>query len=80
MALLHWYIVPIAWELGFDSKVVKNFAIFSNVVEYAMTAIPRTQADLTKLYDMIVFFLRGFEDLYVGDDPSKITRCRLCIF
>jgi hypothetical protein len=63
--------------------VVKNFAIFSNVVEYAiiaMTAIPRTQADLTKLYDMIVFFLRGFEDLYVGDNPSKITRCRLCIF
>jgi hypothetical protein len=40
MALLHWYIVPIAWELGFNSEVVKNFAVFSNVVEYAMTAVP----------------------------------------
>jgi hypothetical protein len=80
MALLHWYIVPIAWELGFNSEVVKNFAVFSNVVEYAMTAVPRTQADLTNLYDKIVFFLHGFEHLYVGEDASKITRCRLCVF
>jgi hypothetical protein len=80
MALLHWYIVPIAWELKFDPEVVKNFAIFSNVVEYAMTAVPRTQDDLTKLYDKIVLFLRGFEHLYVGDNASKITHCRLCVF
>jgi hypothetical protein len=80
MALLHWYIVPIAWELGFDEEVVKNFARFSNVVEYAMTPVPRTQKDLVKLYDEIVHFLRGFESLYVGNDPAKITRCRLCIF
>jgi hypothetical protein len=80
MALLHWYIVPIAWELGFDQEVVKNFARFSNVVEYAMTPVPRTQKDLIKLYDQIVCFLRGFENLYVRDDPSKISRCRLCIF
>jgi hypothetical protein len=80
MALLHWYIVPIAWELGFNLEVVKNFAVFSNVVEYAMTVIPRTQTDLTELYDKIVLFLHGFEDLYVGEDASKITHCRLCIF
>ena len=80
MALLHWYIVPIAFELGFNQEVVKNFAIFSNVVEYAMTTVPRTQEDLGKLYEKIVNFLEGFESLYVGEDPSKITRCRLCIF
>ena len=80
MALLHWYIVPIAWELGFNKEVVKNFAIFSNVVEYAMTAIPRTQKDLIKLYTKIVDFLQGFEHLYVGNDISKIPRCRLCLF
>jgi hypothetical protein len=80
MALLHWYIVPIAWELGFNLEVVKNFAIFSNAVEYTMTAVPRTQTDLTELYDKIVFFLYDFERLYVGKDASKITRCRLCIF
>ena len=80
MALLHWYIVPIAWELEFNKEVVKNFARFSNVVEYAMTPVPRTQKDLIKLYDEIVCFLREFERLYVGNDPSKIFRCRLCIF
>jgi hypothetical protein len=80
MALLHWYIVPIAWELGFNEDVVKNFAIFSNVVEFAMTAIPRSQEDLSKLLDKIILFLKDFERLYVGNDISKITRCRLCIF
>jgi len=25
MALLHWYIIPIASELGFDEDVLKNF-------------------------------------------------------
>ena len=80
MALLHWYIVPIAWELGFNKEVVENFALFSNVVEYAMTTVPRTQRDLAKLYAKIVDFLKGFEHLYVGNDASKITRCRLCIF
>ena len=80
MTLLHWYIVPMAWELGFNREVVKNFAIFSNVVEYAMTAVPRTQEDLIKLYAKIVDFLKGFEHLYVGNDASKIRRCRLCLF
>jgi hypothetical protein len=80
MALLHWYIVPIAWELGFNQKVVENFALFSNVVEYAMTNVSRTQDDLAMLNAKIIEFLKGFETLYVGNDASKITRCRLCIF
>jgi hypothetical protein len=80
MALLHWYIVPIAWELGFHSDVVKNFALFSNVIEYAMTAVSRTEEDLSMLYCKIVLFLKGFESLYVGNDASKISRCRLCVF
>jgi hypothetical protein len=80
MALLHWYIVPISWELGFNSEVVKNFALFSNVVEYTMTAVTRTREDLTKLYEKIILFLQGFQKLYVGNDPSKISRCRLCVF
>ena len=80
MALLHWYIVPIAWELGFNQDVVENFALFSNVVEYAMTPVTRTQDDLTWLHNKIVTFLKGFEHLYVGNDSEKIIRCRLCIF
>ena len=80
MALLHWYIVPIAWELGFNLEVVENFALFSNIVEYAMTATSRTKDGLAKLYGKIVDFLKGFEHLYVGNEPSNISRCRLCIF
>src|SRR6202046_1734844 len=80
MELLHWHIVPIAWELQMDPEVIKNFAMFSNIVEYAMTTVPRTQADLIKLYQKIVSFLQEFERLYVGNDPLKISRCRLCVF
>ena len=67
MALLHWYIVPIAWELKFNPEVVKNFAMFSNIVEYAMTGRPQSQADLQKLYLKAVDFLKDFERLYVGE-------------
>jgi hypothetical protein len=80
MALLHWYIVPIIWELGFNLEVVKNFALFSNVIEYAMTTVTRTDKDLSMLYHKIALFLRGFEALYVGNDAAKISRCRLCVF
>ena len=80
MALLHWYIVPITWELGFNTEVVKNFALFSNVIEYTMTMVPRTEQDLAMLYQKIALFLKGFESLYVGNDASKISRCRLCVF
>jgi hypothetical protein len=29
MALLHWYVIPIGTELGFDSKALQNFACFA---------------------------------------------------
>ena len=45
-----------------------------------MTITTRTQDDLAKLLDKIVKFLQGFEHLYVGQEPSRITRCRLCVF
>ena len=77
MALLHWYIFSIAWKLEFKLEVVKIFATFSNIVEYAITAIPRTKKDLYKLLKKIAGFLKEFESLYVADEPSKITQCRL---
>ena len=45
-----------------------------------MTTVTQTQADLSMLHAKIVQFLEEFEHLYVGNDSSKITRCRLCIF
>ena len=45
-----------------------------------MTAVPRTQKDLSMLLKKIAGFLERFESLYVGDEPSRITQCRLCIF
>ena len=80
MALLHWYIIPIAWELQFDSEVLENFAEFVDIVETAMTISPRSEGDLAKLHGKACAFLYEFERLYVGDDPMKVSRCRLCIF
>ena len=80
MALLHWYIVPIASELGFNSDVVKNFALFSNIIEYTMTTTSRTDENIKMLHEKIILFLGEFESLYVNDDLSKIGYCRLCIF
>jgi hypothetical protein len=80
MALLHWYIIPIAWELGFDKDVLKNFAQFVNIVEVAMSHTPKSDEDLASLYNLIRSFLEGFERLYVDDDPVKVSRCRLCIW
>ncbi|EDR04701.1 uncharacterized protein LACBIDRAFT_304028 [Laccaria bicolor S238N-H82] len=37
MALLHWYIIPIGIELGFNSLVLQNFSLFAEAVEFAMT-------------------------------------------
>ena len=45
-----------------------------------MTAIPRTQKDLAKLLLKTIDFLKEFEKLYVGNDASKISCCRLCVF
>jgi hypothetical protein len=80
MALLHWYIIPVAWELGFDKDVLKNFAQFVNIIEVAMSHTPKSDEDLASLYKLIRSFLEGFERLYVDDDPVKVSRCRLCIW
>ena len=37
MVLLHWYIIPIAWELGFDREVLENFRKFVDIIEVAMS-------------------------------------------
>lgn len=80
MALLHWYIIPIAWELQFDKDVLENFSQFVDIVEVAMSHSPKSTGDLVSLYSLIQSFLEGFERLYVGDDPVKVSRCRLCIW
>lgn len=80
MALLHWYIIPIGIELGFNASVLLNFSQFAQAIEWAMTIAPRSKQDLNELHILIRRFLTGFQKLYVGADPEKISRFRLCIF
>ena len=80
MALLHWYIISMAWELEFDKDVLENFAQFVNIVEVAMSHSPKSDNDLFSLYTLVKSFLQGFERLYVQNDPEKVSRCRLCIW
>ena len=80
MALLHWYIIPMAWELGFDRDVLRNFSQFVNIIEVAMSHSPKSDHDLVSLYNLVKSFLQGFEELYVQNDPVKVSRCRLCIW
>ena len=80
MALLHWYIIPIGIELEFPSMLLKNFSDFVEIVETAMTISPRSGQDLIVLHHLIQRFLKDFERIYVGNDPTMVSRCRLCIF
>jgi hypothetical protein len=80
MALLHLYIIPIAWELGFNYDVLSNFALSVDIVEVAMSHTPKSDMDLAALYNLVRSFLGGFERLYVQNDPAKVSRCRLCIW
>jgi hypothetical protein len=80
MALLHWYTIPIAWELGLDQEVLENFVQFVNIIEVAMSHSPKSDEDLAALYNLIKSFLEEFERLYVHNDPEKVSRCRLCIW
>ncbi|KIL54155.1 hypothetical protein M378DRAFT_93047 [Amanita muscaria Koide BX008] len=80
MALLYWYIVPIGIELGFDGSVLKNFSHLVEIVEFAMTIKERSEEDIEVLQRKINQFLIDFEQLYVGNDPENIGRCRLCVF
>jgi len=80
MALLHWYIIPIGTEIGMDPTVLRNFSRFVAAVEFAMTIQPRDDAELQDLQKIITKFLAEYERLYIGNDPDKILRARLCIF
>ena len=80
MALLHWYIIPIGIELGFNSIVLQNFSHFVQAMEFSMTLLPRSESDLDGLRKTIVDFLKGYERIYVGGNPENISRFRLCIF
>ena len=53
MALLHWYIIPIAWELHFDREVLKNFVQFVNIIEVAMSHTPKSDEDIAALYNLV---------------------------
>jgi hypothetical protein len=80
MAILHWYLLPIGLELEIDYTLLQNFSLFAYIVEFSMTVAKRSEDELTKLQGVISTFLQQFERLYVGDDPEKIHRCRLCMF
>lgn len=80
MALLHWYIIPIGLELEFNLTVLTNFADFAEAIEIAMTIKPRTRNEIDALFQLIAKFLQEFEEIYVGNNPEKISRCRLCLF
>jgi hypothetical protein len=80
MALLHWYIIPIGIEVEFPPALLQKFSDFVEVVEMAMTISPRSEQDLIALHKLIQRFLKDFEKIYVGNDPTKVSRCRLCIF
>ncbi|KAH6906755.1 hypothetical protein BKA70DRAFT_1493495 [Coprinopsis sp. MPI-PUGE-AT-0042] len=45
-----------------------------------MTVETRSQLDLDTLQSDVMQFLNDYEFLYVAGDPSKINRCRLCVF
>ncbi|KAF8955648.1 hypothetical protein BDZ97DRAFT_1907529 [Flammula alnicola] len=80
MALLHWYILPIGMELGFDPSVLQNFSHFVSAIEFAMSIQARSEAEIADLHSILRKFLIGFEALYVAGNPENISRSRLCIF
>jgi hypothetical protein len=80
MALLHWYILPIGMELGFDAGVLQNFSSFVSAIEFAMSIQARSEDDIAHLHSILQKFLTGFEALYIAGNPENISRSRLCIF
>ena len=80
MALLHWDIIPIGIEVGFNSLVLQNFSHFAEAVKFAMTISECTEKDLEGLQKLIMKFLIGFEKLYVNQDSEKISHMCLYLF
>jgi hypothetical protein len=79
MALMYWYIIPIGIEVEFPAAVLQNFAYLHEIVEFSMTIIPRTTAEINMLQQLVKKFLLDYEAVYVGNEPENISRCRLCI-
>ncbi|KAI0038424.1 hypothetical protein FA95DRAFT_1505691 [Auriscalpium vulgare] len=73
MALLHWYVIPIGTELGFNPIVLANFAEFVEIVDFAMAIKPYTKDDLRECHMKIAHFLKEYERIYVGSDPEKVS-------
>lgn len=80
MALLHWYIIPIGMEINMNSMVLYNFSLLLEAIEFSVTIKERTDADLAWLQQKINTFLKGYESLYVKQNPENISQCRLCVF
>ena len=80
MALLHWYIIPMGIEIGMDPTILRNFSRFVAAIEFAMTIQHRDDGELQELHEIIAAFLAEYERLYIGNNPDKILRARLCIF
>ena len=80
MALLHWYILPIGMELQWNPLVLQNFSYFVCAVEFAMTIKARSENEILYLQELIITFLKGFKQLYVGKNPENIFKARLCVF
>ncbi|KAJ3513341.1 hypothetical protein NMY22_g15065 [Coprinellus aureogranulatus] len=80
MAILHWYLIPMAIELSIDIRIIQNFAKLVRIVEFAMTPVPRSEAELANLEKLVKEFLEEFEEVYVQGKPENISRMRLCVF
>src|ERR1700723_1679802 len=61
MALLHWYILPIGIELGFNAALLENFSNLVEAVEMAMTIKSRSDEDLLEIHTLMKIFLKGFQ-------------------
>jgi hypothetical protein len=79
MAVLHYFIIPIAWELEFDEYVLENFLEFVNIVEVAMSHTSECNDDFATLYAQAISFLQGLERLYAHSHPTIVSRCGLYI-
>ena len=80
VGISHLYIVPIGFEVGMDSSVLKNFSRLIEIVEFAMTIRPRDLKELEELQRRINDFYEEYEHLYIGGNPEFIHRSRLCVF
>jgi hypothetical protein len=74
MALLHWYILPIGMELGFDTGILQNFSSFVSAIEFAMFIQAHSEDNIAYLHSILRKFLTGFEALYIAGNPEIISR------